>query len=108
MLYDKNEQVKDKAIDILLDIRTVVQNDDKEHIMKLTLKLAHDSDYMNKVSALKILNKFAQDMGQTICECFIIPEIKSLGMDEYVQVRIAVARNLINISKIVSFEFFQQ
>lgn len=108
LLYDKNEQVKDKAIDILLDIRTVVQNDDKEHIMKLTLKLAHDSDYMNKVSALKILNKFAQDMGQTICECFIIPEIKSLGMDEYVQVRIAVARNLINISKIVSFEFFQQ
>lgn len=107
LLYDKNEQVKDKAIDILLDIRTVVQNDDKEHIMKLTLKLAHDADYMNKVSALKILNKFCQDMGQTICECFIIPEIKSLGMDEYVQVRIAVARNLINISKIVSFEFFQ-
>jgi len=24
LLYDKNEQVKDKAIDILLDIRTVV------------------------------------------------------------------------------------
>lgn len=107
LLYDKNEQVKDKAIDILLDIRTVVQNDDKEHIMKLTLRLAHDTDYMNKVSALKILNKFAQDMGQTLCECFIVPEIKSLGMDEYVQVRIAVARNLINISKIVSFEFFQ-
>jgi hypothetical protein len=75
--------------------------------MKLTLRLAHDQDYMNKVSALKILNKFAQDMGQTLCECFIVPEIKSLGMDEYVQVRIAVARNLINISKIVSFEFFQ-
>jgi hypothetical protein len=52
--------VKDKAIDILLDIRTVVQNDDKEHIMKLTLKLAHDDqEYMNRVSALKILNKFA-------------------------------------------------
>lgn len=42
LLYDPKEQVKDKAIDILLDIRTVVQNDDKEHIMKLTLKLAHD------------------------------------------------------------------
>jgi len=63
LLYDNNETVKDKAIDILLEIRTVVQNDDKEHIMKLTLRLAHDSDYMNKVSALKILNKFAQDMG---------------------------------------------
>lgn len=82
LLYDKNEMVKDKAIDILLDIRNYVQNDDKEHIMKLTLRLAHDTDYMNKVSALKILNKFAQDMGQTIVECFIVPEVKSLGMDE--------------------------
>ena len=40
--------------------------------MKLTLKLAHDDqEYTNRVSALKILNKFAQDMGQTLCECFI-------------------------------------
>jgi hypothetical protein len=32
--------------------------------MKLTLKLAHDDqEYTNRVSALKILNKFAQDMG---------------------------------------------
>jgi len=30
-----------------------------------------------------------------------------LGMDEVSKVRIEVARNLLNISKIVSFEFFQ-
>jgi hypothetical protein len=53
---------------------------------------------MNRVSALKILNKFAQDMGQTLCECFIVPEVKSLGLDEVSHVRIAVAKNLINIS----------
>lgn len=63
---------------------------------------------MNRVSALKILNKFAQDMGQTLCECFIVPEVKSLGLDEVSHVRIAVAKNLINISKIVSFDFFQR
>ena len=64
LLYDPKEAVKDKAIDILLDMRSTVQNDDKQHIMTLTLKLAHDyEDYMNRVSALKILNKFAQDMG---------------------------------------------
>jgi len=40
-----------------------VQNEDKEHIMKLTLKLAHDEDDLNRISALKILNEFAQDMG---------------------------------------------
>jgi|TARA_B110000305_G_C19432815_1_gene637168 hypothetical protein len=40
-----------------------VQNDDKEYIMKLTLKLAHDTDDQNRISSLKILNGFAQDMG---------------------------------------------
>ena len=107
LLYDQKENVKERAIKILLDIRSVVQNDDKEFIMKLTLKLAHDSDEGNRISALKILNEMAQDMGQTLCECFIVPEVKSLGMDEVSKVRIEVARNLLNISKIVSFEFFQ-
>jgi len=45
-------------------------------------------------------------MGQTLCECFIVPEVKSLGMDEDKEVRTTVAKNLTNISKIVSFEFF--
>lgn len=75
--------------------------------MKLTLKLAHDEDENNRVSALKIMNDFSQDMGQTLTECFIVPEINSLGIDEAVNVRIAVAKNLLNVSKIVSFDFFK-
>ena len=63
LLYDNKEVVKDRAIQKLLDIRSVVQNEDKEHIMKLTLKLAHDEDELNRVAALKIMNDFAQDMG---------------------------------------------
>lgn len=59
LLYDSKEDVKEKAIKVLLDIRSVVQNDDKEYIMKLTLKLAHDLDETNRISALKILNEFA-------------------------------------------------
>ena len=31
--------------------------------MNLTLKLAHDEVEMNRVSAVKIMNEFAQDMG---------------------------------------------
>ena len=75
--------------------------------MKLTLRLAHDGDENNRITALKILNEFAQDMGQTLCECFIVPEVKSLGLDEISKVRMEVAKNLLNISKIVSFDFFQ-
>lgn len=106
LLYDPAEVVRDRAIQKLLDIRNVVQNEDKEHIMNLTLKLAHDEDENNRVSSLKIMNDFAQDMGQTLTECFIVPEINSLGIDESVQVRIATAKNLLNVSKIVSFDFF--
>lgn len=59
LLYDPKEAVKEKAIKMLLDIRSVVQPDDKESVMKLTLKLAHDADENNRISALKILNEFA-------------------------------------------------
>lgn len=76
--------------------------------MNLTLRLAHDEKEENRVSALKIMNECSQDMGQTLAECYIVPEIKSLGMDEAIPVRMAVAKNLLNVSKIVSFDYFQQ
>lgn len=55
--------------------------------MNLTLKLAHDDNENNRTSALKILNELAPDMGQTLCESYIVPEIKSLGLDESIVVR---------------------
>ena len=45
-------------------------------------------------------------MGQTLSECFIVPEIKSLAIDEQSSVRQTVAKNLLNISKIVSLDYF--
>ena len=60
---------------------------ENDHIMNLTLKLAHDDNEQNKVSALRILNELAADMGQTLCECYIVPEIRSLGLDESSSVR---------------------
>jgi hypothetical protein len=50
--------------------------------MNLTLKLAHDDHENARVSALKILNELAPDMGQTLNESFIVPEVRSLGLDE--------------------------
>lgn len=106
MLYDQREQVRDKSIQILIEIRNHVQQKENDHILNLTLKLAHDDNELNKVSALKILNELAADMGQTLCECYIVPEVKSLGIDESPQVRTTVAKNLLNISKIVSLDHF--
>jgi HEAT repeat protein len=106
MLYDPRESVRDKAIEILTNIRSVVQQKENDYIMKLTLKLAHDDSEQNKVSALKILNELAPDMGQILCEHFIGQEIRSLGIDEGIAVRQTVAKNLLNISKIVSLDYF--
>lgn len=72
----------------------------------MALKLAHDDNENNKVSALKILNDLALDMGQTLNESFIVPEVKSLGIEESILVRQEVARSLLNVSKVVSIEYF--
>ena len=45
-------------------------------------------------------------MGQTLNESFIVPEVKSLAIEESVIVRQEVARSLLNVSKIVSIDFF--
>ena len=63
MLYDPKDVVRDKSIQILTEIRNVVQQKENDHIMNLTLKLAHDDNEQNKVSALRILNELAPDMG---------------------------------------------
>lgn len=60
LLYDSKETVKEKAIDILLEARNVVQNDDKQHILRLTVGLAQDTeDFSNRIAFLKVINKLA-------------------------------------------------
>lgn len=48
---------------MLTDLRHVVQQKENDYIMNLTLKLAHDDQEINRVSALKIMNELAPDMG---------------------------------------------
>ena len=45
-------------------------------------------------------------MGQTLCESYIAPEIRSLSIDESVAVRHAVVKNLLNASKVISITYF--
>jgi hypothetical protein len=88
-------------------MRKVVKEPEKEHIMKLTLCMAHDEkDDKLRESAVKLLNECAPDMGQQLCEYFIVAEICSLGYDQKANVRQTVARNLVNFSKCVGIECF--
>lgn len=106
-MYDPQEEIRDKAISVVGEMRKVVKENEKEHIMRITLCLAHEeSNEKLRESAVKLLNELAPDMGQQLCECFIVPEFFSLGYDSKPLVRQAVARNLVNISKVVGIDCF--
>lgn len=109
LMYDMDEQVRDKAIVVVGEMRKVVNDDEKERIMKLTLDLAHEeSNEKSRESAVKLINELAPDMGQEVCEHFIVQEFCSLGFDNSALVRQSIARNLVTISKNVSIECFLQ
>jgi hypothetical protein len=108
MLYSQTQDIRDKAISIIADLRTVVHENEKEMIMAVTLRMAQDENEYNREAAVKLLNEIAPDMGQEICEYFIVPTFKSLGLDTHTFVRITVVKNLLNISNNVSLEYFSQ
>ena len=106
LLYDPIEAIRDKAILTLTEIRKVVEQQENDYIMNLTLKLAHDDQEVNRVSALKIMSELAPEMGQTLCESYIVPEIRSLSIDESANIRQAVAKNFLNAAKNISLQNF--
>lgn len=64
LLYDPNEEIRDKAISVVGEMRKVIKEPEKEHIMKLTLDMAHEEkDDKLRESAVKLLNECAPDMG---------------------------------------------
>lgn len=63
LLYDKSDEIRDRAISIVAEIRNEVKENEKEHVMRLTLGLAHDENEKLRESAVKLLNELAPDMG---------------------------------------------
>jgi len=64
LLYDSDESVRDKAVTVVGEMRKIVKEAEKEHIMKITLDLAHeDSNEKCREIAVKLLNEIAPDMG---------------------------------------------
>ena len=106
LLYDDKEEVRNRSIQVVAEIRTVVKEDWKEHVMRLALNLAHDENEKLRESAIKLLNEVSGDMGQQINECFVVNEFRALALDEQLGVRCTLAQNLQNVSKNVSSEAF--
>jgi hypothetical protein len=76
--------------------------------MQITMKMAHDEDQAHRETAVHLLQYLASTMGEEICQCFIVPEIRSLCIESSPSVRIAVSKALLSISKIVKPIFFSQ
>jgi hypothetical protein len=63
-MYDNDEQVRDKAVHVVGEMRKVVQDAEKESIMKLTLDLAHEEGNEKlRETAVKLINEIAPEMG---------------------------------------------
>lgn len=107
LLYDEGKDVRDKAIEVVAEIRTVVKDDWKEHVMSYSLGMAHDENDQLRESAVELLNEISPDMGQLINESFIVNEFRALSMDEHPNVRCAIVKNLNNVSKQVSVDIFE-
>ena len=82
LLYDEKEDVRDKAIYVLSEIRHIVKEDWKDNVLRLILCMAHDEKDNIKESAVKLLNEVAPDMGQEMNEGVIVNELRGLGSIE--------------------------
>lgn len=43
-IYSENIDINKKSVDVLTKMRNVVEESEKEHIMQITMKMAHDED----------------------------------------------------------------
>lgn len=103
-LYDPNDQVREHAINCLVNFGDVLTTQDRgDQILRSILALAHEHEDENlRVTALQILNRVAEFIEPELCEKFIVMEIKSLAQDQYPIVRRNVAGNLNNVCQRIS------
>ena len=69
--------------------------------------MAHDNnDVKARIAAIELLNKLAKKFGKDLCEHFVALEIMSMAHDTDQSVRKATVENLINVSEMVSTDYF--
>jgi hypothetical protein len=66
-IYAENIDISKKAVTVLTSMRNVVEEKEKEHIMNITMKMAHDEDQAHKETAVNLLQYLASAMGEEIC-----------------------------------------
>lgn len=102
--------MRDKAIYVLSEMRTLVKDDWRNYMLKLILEMIHDEKDNIKESGVKLINEVAADMGQEMCEGYIVNELRGLCLlddnNNSSGVKCITVQNLNNISKNISIDAF--
>lgn len=107
-LYDQLPKVREASVkQVVKIVELLTPNDWGDHILKFILKLSHENDSeIHWNQALELLNKLAPSLDNQIVEVFIVPEIKSLAIDESSSVWKSLASNLSKILPKIWKEIF--
>lgn len=107
-LYDQLPKVREASVkQVVKIVELLTPNDWGDHILKFILKLSHEYDSeIHWNQALELLNKLAPSLDNQIVEVFIVPEIKSLAIDESSSVWKSLASNLSKILPKIWKEIF--
>eukprot|EP01041_Mallomonas_annulata_P008877 gene8877-18379_t len=99
--YEKAE-VRQSACYTMVALAKSVQPEELgKDVLTIVLRLAHEDDNEEmRMTACELLNLLAEQLGQDLCQQFVIPEIVSLAEDPNFRVRKSTALNFQNICKI--------
>jgi serine/threonine-protein phosphatase 4 regulatory subunit 1 len=99
--------LKEPAGDLMKLVAQELNADDRgNYVLPIVLEMAHDEgNEENRIVAIQLLSKLAENFGPDLCEHFVGFEILSLGEDPKVTVRKECLMNLDPICKVVTPEF---
>jgi serine/threonine-protein phosphatase 4 regulatory subunit 1 len=105
-IVDINPQVRQAAMESLVELGNLLSLKDLiECVLPILKNLAKDNaEEEHRVQAAQLMNEMASQLGASLCEEFVIPNITALASDPMFRVRKAVASNIGNICTTIGTE----
>mmetsp|Transcript_7090 Transcript_7090/g.7346 ORF Transcript_7090/g.7346 Transcript_7090/m.7346 type:complete len:847 (-) Transcript_7090:79-2619(-) len=101
LVYEKVEVRQSACVTMVALAKHVKPEDIGKDVLTIVLRLAHeDENEEMRMTACELLNLLAEQLGQELCQQFVIPEMVSLAEDPNFRVRKATALNFQNICKV--------
>ena len=91
----------------------IIQNSKEEEkcaiLLPILIILSHDdTNIKGQLLAIEIFNSISFDLGESITESYVVPQLESFFEDSREDIRICTVKNFINICKVISYDCFIQ